>query len=64
VDRRSFLGTLAVGLVAASLAAEAQHVARVYTVGFWALAFPTPHKIRGTRFSTGCVSWAISKGAT
>ena len=34
MDRRTFIGTIAGGLVAAPLAAEAQQTGKVYRVGF------------------------------
>ena len=44
MDRRLFLGTLACGLLAAPLAAEAQQTGKVYRVGFlsndWSTASP------------------------
>jgi putative ABC transport system substrate-binding protein len=36
VDRRSFIGTLAAGLLAAPLAAEAQQTGKIYRIGFLA----------------------------
>ena len=41
MDRRSFLGTLAGGLLAAPLAAEAQQAERVYRIGFLSGQSPT-----------------------
>ena len=42
MDRRAFIGTLAGGLLAAPLAAEAQQAAKIFRIGYLALN-PTPH---------------------
>jgi len=42
IDRRTFLGTLTGGLLAAPLAAEAQQTGKVYRIGYLAITPPTP----------------------
>jgi len=41
-SRQAFIGTLAVGLLAAPLAAGAQQGGKVYRIGFLGAASPTP----------------------
>jgi len=43
MDRRAFIGTLAGGLLAAPLVAEAQQAGKMYTVGTLGLGFPNPN---------------------
>jgi putative ABC transport system substrate-binding protein len=42
MDRRTFVGTLTLGLLAAPLAVEAQRVGKVYRIGYLAVTAPTP----------------------
>ena len=53
IARRTFLGTLAGGLLAAPLTAEGQQSGRVYTVGILSLGFP----------DSGPVWWEVFLGA-
>ena len=48
MDRRAFLGTLSAGLLAASLAAEAQQAGKVYRIGWLGIAPPTSLPLRRT----------------
>src|SRR6266508_1136867 len=46
VDRRAFLGTVAGGLLAARLAAEAQEAGKVWRIGYLSSGFPpTPNPL-------------------
>jgi ABC-type uncharacterized transport system substrate-binding protein len=49
VERRALLGTLAGGLLAASLAAQAQHAAEIARIGFLRFGEPPPTYIEGFR---------------
>jgi len=53
VDRRTFIGTLAGGLVAAPLAAEAQQTGQVYRIGFLGTATPSLMSVWLTAFREG-----------
>jgi putative ABC transport system substrate-binding protein len=53
LDRRAFIGTLAGGLLAAPLAAEAQQAGRVYRIGFLSTASATAAASRVEAFRLG-----------
>ena len=53
MDRRTFIGTLAGGLVAAPLAAEAQQTGQVYRIGFLGTATPSLMSVWLTAFREG-----------
>jgi putative tryptophan/tyrosine transport system substrate-binding protein len=57
VERRAFIGTLASGLLAAPLAAEAQRVVKPYRVGFLRLGPPPPLWIAAFRQSLRELGW-------
>jgi len=58
VHRREFLGTMASGLLAAPLAAEAQQAGKVYRVGFlWDSPAVWPHALEGFRQGLRDLGW-------
>jgi ABC-type uncharacterized transport system substrate-binding protein len=58
MDRRAFIGTLAGGLLAAPLAAEAQEAGKVYRVGFlWDSPAVWPHALEAFRQGLRDAGW-------
>src|SRR5512135_3417874 len=60
MDRRTFMGTLAGGLLAARLAAEAQQAVKVYRIGF--LRAGEPPKFWADEFREGLRELGYAEG--